>query len=293
MLNHIILKIKKHSLSELIKYADTNFGIGKLELLITKNWLNPFATAYLNFRSFPIKQAIRFPIFAYGRPRFYCLSGKMIIAGKINTGMIKFNVTLQGAPSNMSIQSEILNYGQIIFKGKGEIGTGNKIATSTNSTIIIGKNFRIADCCNIGCLSNQIEIGDQCTITHRCQILDSNYHFLADFNNRKVAKYSTPIKIGTGCWICNSSTITGGTVLTNYTTVGSNSLVNKNFSNLPEGSIIGGVSAKFIKTGYRKIENYDIEKKINAYFKNSSDNFYPLSEDDTPEKCSYFNRPNN
>ena len=292
MFNKIISKIKSHSLSENLQFLDAHFGLGKLELMIAKNWLNPFATFYLNIRSFPLKQAIKFPIFVYGRPRFYGLSGTMKIEGKIKPGMIKFNVTLPGAPSNMSTQSEIFNNGTIIFKGKGEIGTGTKISTSFRATLQIGRNFRIADYCNITC-STQITIGEQNRIAHRCQIIDSNYHFIANFNKKIIPRYSRPISFGKGCWICNSSTITGGTILPDYTIIGSNSLVNKDFSTVPDSSIIGGIPAKLIATGFRKVENSHIVSKVFNYFKSHCDSpYYPISDDDTPEICSFFNRNN-
>lgn len=275
----IIQRLKKHSFSKIVKKLDYRYGLGKLELLFACNWFNPFATLYLNLRSFPIKQAFRFPVFVFGHPKFYCLSGKMKVEGKISIGMIKFNKTLPGAPSNMSVQSEIFNLGLLIFRGKGIIGTGTKLFINEPSTLSIGNNFKIADFCNIGCFTNVI-IGDQCRISHRCQILDSNYHYVANFNKKIIPRYSHPIILGKGCWICNSSTITGGVILPNFTIVGSNSLVNKDFSTISENSIIAGIPAKFVSSNFRKIETTKIIYTINQYFNsNPTSTYYPLSEE--------------
>lgn len=284
----IIQRLRKHSFSKIVKILDYKYGLGKLEQLIACNWLNPLATLYLNLRSFPFKQAFRFPIFVYGRPKFYCLSGTMKIEGKISTGMIQFNKTLPGAPSNMSVQSEILNKGEIQFNGKGIIGTGTKIFTTLDAILTIGNNFKIADFCNIGCFT-RITIGEQCRIAHRCQILDSNYHYIANFNKKIVPRYSHPITLGKGCWICNSSTITGGVILPNFTIVGSNSLVNKDFSTSPESSIIAGTPAKFIATNFRKVENKDIILEIEKFFRENKEcEYYPISNHYSMDDYSLF-----
>ena len=44
-----------------------------------------------------------------------------------------------------------------------------------------------------------------------------------------------------------------------FTIVASNSLVGKDYSDIPESSMIGGIPAKLIATGFRKVENSKIE----------------------------------
>ena len=70
-----------------------------------------------------MRQAIRFPFYAYGRPRIYGLSGNMLIDGPVKPGMILFNHSMHrfGAPSLMSVQSEICNRVIIICKGSCDI----------------------------------------------------------------------------------------------------------------------------------------------------------------------------
>lgn len=59
--------------------------------------------------------------------------------------------------------------------------------------------------------------------------------------------------IGNYCWIGNRCTISPGTILPDYTTVTSNSVVNKDFSSLPAYPTIGGVPAKFIREGWTRV----------------------------------------
>jgi len=278
-------RLKSLPFKELKRRFDDKYGIGKLETIIASNWLNPLATLYLNVRSFPLSQAWRMPIFVYGHPRFYNLSGRIIIEGKIKTGMITFNQTRPGAPSVMSLQSEILNQGTIIFHGRGMIGTGNKIRVAGSAILEIGCDGNISDMVNIGCYSHII-IGSHARIVHRCQILDSNYHYVANLNNHTIPKWTKPIVIGKNCWICNSTTVTGGTVLPDYTIVASNSLVNRDFSAVPQKSIIGGIPAKHISTGYLRVYNQQTIDVINKFYDNNGDGMYVFPEDVEPE--SYF-----
>lgn len=277
--------IKKKNFKEILRKIDNKYGMGWLEMHIASNWYNPFATIWLNFRCLSLTQAWRLPISVYGHPRFYNLSGSIHIAGKVTTGMITFNQTRAGSPSLMNQQSEIMNQGLIIFHGKGVIGTGNKIRIAPNATLEIGANFKITDFVNIGCYS-RITIGELSRIVHRCQVLDSNYHYVANYNKRIVPKWTKPINIGKGCWICNSTTITGGAIIPDFTIVASNSLVSKDFSNIENNSMIGGIPAKLIATGFRRIENRECEQEIQRYYAQYPNGMFSIPEDMTMDKCS-------
>lgn len=279
MLSKIINYIKENGWREFWALIDANYGFGKLELILSCNWFNPFATFWLNMRSFPFKQAFAFPIFVYGRPKLLCLSGRMKIEGKVSFGMIQFNKTLYGAPNNMSVKSEIFNRGTIIFRGKGHIGTGNKLLVAQHAVFDIGDYFKIADGINIGCFK-YIKFGNTVRITHRSQILDSNYHYVANLTTRKINRTSAPIIIGNRCWICNSVTVYGGAVIPDNTIIASNSLVKKDFSNIPEYSMLGGVPAKYLSSGFARIYDPKLEGRISDYFdKNLNKDFYSISED--------------
>ena len=275
MSHHIKEKIKKHTFRELVSIFDEKYGIGRLERLIASNWFNPLATLWLNFRSFPLGQALRLPVWCYGRPRFYGLSGKMTIEGKITTGMVRLNRVLVAAPSNMGLQSEILNNGHIVFKGRLHISTGNNIVVGRNATLTFGADAKIGDMCIIGCFE-RITLGDAIRIAHRSQIFDSNYHFVADFKRGIVPNYKHPVTLGKGCWVCNSSTITCGVTLPDYTIVASNSLVNKEFSHIAKGSLIAGTPAKVITEGTRRIFNNDIEAKVEEFYRENPTSLYEI-----------------
>ena len=74
------------------------------------------------------------------------------------------------------------------------------------------------------------------------------------------------IEIGDYCWISNNCTIMPGTVIPPYTIVASHSMVNKDFSHLEKYSVIGGMPARFLKSGVARVFNTDAERVIQQYF---------------------------
>lgn len=247
-----------------------------LEQTLSKNWFNPFATLYINLRSMPFSQAIKLPIWVFGRPKFLSLSGHIVIDSEIKTGMICFNKTNAG-PSNMGVQSEIANDGTIIFKGKTMIRTGNKIAVGYGAKLNIGDGVIIGDFINIGCF-NSITIGNKVRIAHRSQIYDTNYHYVANLNKKTVAPLTGEIYIGKGCWICNSSTITKGAFIPDFSIVSSNSVVNKNFSAEPQATFFAGIPAKPLFYGMSLINNESLNKLIIKFYSSHPKEIYSLSD---------------
>ena len=82
--------------------------------------------------------------------------------------------------------------------------------------------------------------------------------------------------------------ITGGAVIPDRVIVSSNSLVTKDMSNIPEGSVIGGIPAKLLKTGIYKIENVAFENVINDFFiKNPSALAYDFGTSVPKSICDY------
>lgn len=251
---------------------------------------NPLYTLYFNFVFFSFKQALRMPVFVYGWPKLFSQFGTFECEGICRAGMLRLNISSSEAPQYSNGNSELLIYGRVVLKDFKvddvcEIGSGCRINVLPNSEMIIRGNTKIANSCNITVYS-RLYIGAVSRIAHRCQILDSNYHYIADFTRGVVKRLATPITIGDYCWICNSTTITGGSVIPNRTIVSSNSLVNKDFSSTPEGSIIGGVPAKLITTGLYRVENEAFEKKINDFFHaNPYETIFIMDKDITSEIC--------
>lgn len=235
------------------------------EKFFSLNWFNPFATLYLNLRCLPLGDALQFPVWVFGRPRLMNLCGRIEIKGQLRSGMVRFNRLQVGSPSNAGIQSELNVAGTIIFHGDANIQTGCRIVVDGGAVLEIGKGFSMMDCVIIGC-AKSIKMGDYVRITHRSQIFDTNFHYIVNYNTGDIPPCSRPVEIGDHCWICNTSTVAPGAVIPSTTIVASNSLVNKDFSSIPPNSIIGGMPARLICSGYRRVLNIKKEREITRYY---------------------------
>lgn len=249
--------------------------LGKFEYYLAINWFSPIRTVYFNFRTLPFLQAIKLPIFIYGSTKFYSLTGNVKIEGNIKTGMIKVNKTNPGAPSNMSGETELSIYGTLVFGGSCEIGTGSEVFIGLYGILRLGNHSRIMDKVNIGCYKS-ISIGDNTRVAHRCQIFDSNYHYIVRLSDRKVKAILKTIEIGSDCWICNSTMI--GFSIPKGTIVASNSLVTSKIDSIQDNCLIGGIPAKLITKGVQRVMNKETESQISTYFREYKEPFWYLPE---------------
>ena len=229
------------------------------------HWFNPLYTLYFNFVFFPLRQAVRFPVYVYGWPRLFSQFGTMECRGVCRPGMVRLNVTIPGGPQYAAGNTQLNIWGKVVFRGACEIGSGNKINVGEGGVLDMGGGTKITTFCNVTAYS-EIRVGEQSRIVHRCQVFDTNFHFVADFGRGVVPSIARPISIGDYCWICNSTTITGGAVIPDKTIVASNSLVGKDMSAIPPESIIGGVPAKLLCTGRRKVESRRFNAALLKYF---------------------------
>lgn len=227
--------------------------------------LNYYKTFLVNFRLLPFKQAIRLPIFVYGKTAIYGLAGKIIFECPIKKGMIIIGKnTDKFSAHNRSLLE--LN-GTIIFKGTFLASNGVTIQVSHGALLEIGDIVSLGACAKIRCLY-WITIGCGTGIVEECQIFDTNFHCTKDVGTGIVNNPCDKITIGKFCWVGNRSTIMKGTVLADDTIVASNSLLNKNYEIRYDDKfpILGGIPAKLIGSG--KVRIYDIHEEtkiLNAY----------------------------
>ncbi len=221
-------------------------------------------TIYINLRSLPLKQAIKRPIYVYGNVKLDSLYGDIEIQGKITRGMIKIGLPVNGAAIDTK-KTHFLNNGKITFKGKVNICNGGSI-NNRGGNLILGNGVIIGENVRIVC-THHIEINEGTRIAHESQIMDSNFHFIINTDSQSTSTANGKIIIGKYCWIGNRSTIQKGTVLPDYTIAASNTLLNKDYSEIPQYSLIGGMPAKFIKSGLRRVFNIHNERMLKKYFK--------------------------
>lgn len=66
--------------------------LGSLEARLSQPRLSLWRTLYVNFRLLPFKEAVKLPIFIYGKVRLFILSGKVQFNSTIYRGMVKIGV---------------------------------------------------------------------------------------------------------------------------------------------------------------------------------------------------------
>ena len=259
--------------------------MGALERLLCKRWFNILPTLWINFRCFPWRQAWCLPLWAYGWPRLECLSGYMVIApgAKLRPGMIRFNVSRTGAPNPPGGNASLMNCGTVTFDGRCTICSSSCIRTIQDSNLYLGNNSLICEEVNISCF-HSVHIGHNSWIVHRSQVLESNNHYIADLSTGTISAHHRPIFIGNNCWVCNSSTISAGAILPDGTLVASHSLVNSDFSDAPANPTVGGIPAKVIGHGKRRVDDEAIWIPARDYIRSHGGKAYQM----TPEQMQTF-----
>lgn len=251
---------------------------GRLERL-SINHVNWLKTIYFNFRTLPWREARHLPFYIYGSPAFNNLSGKIDIQCPIKRGMFKINVQHEFAPGLQTLDSQLVLCGRLILRGCVHIGCGTKIIITGDAVLDLGANVVITDFCNVDCCKH-IEIGDGTRIAHRSQLMDSNHHYVFNTKKMTVANNMRPISIGRSCWICNTVTLTAGAKVPDFCIVGSNSLVNKDFSSEGRDTLIAGSPAKVIAHGVFRVFDAPTEGMLIDHFaKGASEYVVPEGTD--------------
>ncbi len=149
------------------------------------------------------------------------------------------SLTLSGNRMGSNGRSSILRMdedSQLIVNGGFSFFYGADIILFKGAKLVLGKGFINSDC-KIRC-HKEIEIGDNCVISHDVTIMDSDAHKLNGSSN------TAPIRIGNHVWIGTRVTILSGVKIGNSSVIAAGSVVTKD---VPENSLVGGVPAKVIK----------------------------------------------
>ncbi len=219
-----------------------------IKKFLAHNW---WATIYFNFRMLPFGQAIKLPIDIYHSVRFESLKGRVVInTPHIYRGVIKFG----GRGSDMFARTQsVIHIEGTLKLGKGcEIGAGVSTIVLKNGVLDMSDNVRIGALSKIYC-EELVKIGEQVDLSWESQIFDTNFHYIENLCDKSIDKRSSPVTIGSNNWFGNRVTIMKGCVIGNNMIVASNSLCNRDYSNIAEYSLLAGTPAKLIKSGVRRL----------------------------------------
>lgn len=205
----------------------------------------------VNFKCLPFKQAVKLPIDVYGKLRIISLRGSISLKSEqIKTGMIKLGS--QGRDM-FPIDPVILDVrGSLEFNGSFYIGCGSTIRVEEGGNLLIGDKSRIGAQSIVFC-QQSIKLGNQVEVSWRCQMMDTDRHEVIDINTGFKGKKDIPIQIGDNVWVGNNVLMNKGTIIPSNTIVASYTLCNKDYNSMGENNILGGIPAKVISTGKRRV----------------------------------------
>jgi acetyltransferase-like isoleucine patch superfamily enzyme len=213
-----------------------------IKFQLSVNWIK---TLYFNFKMFPLKEAIKLPIYFYGKVKFTSLKGSVKIEATLKRSMIGFGQIYEMNKSSKGISELYLN-GIMVFKGYVQFGKDYFIYIGENAYSEFGSMSSIGSDGKLICM-DRIILGNFARIGYESQLLDTNFHQMIDTLNGKKYPITNPILIGNFNYIGSRVSIMSKTITPDFCTIASNSVCNKDYTFLGENILIGGVPSKLLK----------------------------------------------
>lgn len=237
-----------------------------LRLLREFTKMNIIKTVYVNFKMFPFKQALRFPMFFYGKVSLLNLSGKIVVEEPLKPGMIRYGYKWHDMWPTSFLPTQLQVIGSLIFKGETIVSGGAAVnVQSKEGVLIIGERTTIGGGTIVKCLKH-IEIGDESGITGNCTVMDCNMHFVKNIETGVVANYKAPIKIGKCCWINAGSIITKGAVIPDYSISARNAYLSKDYSEYGNNLFLVGSPAKPASSKVQRLFTVEKQRELKNFF---------------------------
>lgn len=209
--------------------------MNKTILYILKN-VNIWKTLYFNIHYFPLKVAVKLPVFICWRTCLYKNSGHIVLEGPIYTGMVRIGAHEIGTQDMMFSRTIWDVSGTMVVKGFVNIGRGCKVSIANAATLVTGKNFSITGKSAIIC-HKRITFGDDCLLSWDILIMDTDFHHIFDTGGR-IINEPRPIMIGNHVWIGCRCMILKGVVIGDNNIISANSTITRSFTD--SYCVIGG-----------------------------------------------------
>lgn len=199
----------------------------------------------INLKLFSLKKALKLPIIVSPLVKIRSLKGEVLIENsEIKFGMIKIGFGDVGIFDKVFSRTIIQIEGKVVFHGKTNIGHGSRIFVGKNGILEIGDKFNITAETAIICYKN-IKFGNNNLISWENLFMDTDFHKVKELGKNEMTNKNKEISIGNNVWIGCRNIILKGTVISDNSIVGANSLLNKKF--VKENIMIVGNPAKIIK----------------------------------------------
>ena len=202
-------------------------------------------TLRFNLHYFPLKTALKLPVFVSHRTFLRELNGKIVLPEKVNTAMIKIGFGDVGHYDRKRSRSIWQVSGTVAFGGKASIGHGSKLSVRGNLTL--GADFNMTAESTIVC-AHKISFGNDCLLSWDILIMDTDEHPIINQDGIRTNP-DKPIFVGNHVWIGCKCTLLKGTEIPNNTVVAAGTLLTSAFSG--KNQIVGGNPPTILKNNVR------------------------------------------
>lgn len=205
-------------------------------------------TLYINWKLFPIKDAVKLPIIV-GKNVQLRQIGDIVINSKLETALITIGVfVIQQWQCNKDTPMIFTNEGTIVVNGPVKIYTGAKIYVKGVLTLCgcnnIGANTKII------CF-NRISLGYNTGCSWDCNIVDTNFHPLKDIIANRYLKENGKIVLGDNVFIGFNTYISMNTIVPDGCVISACSKVSGNLKKEGKNLLLSGNPATIVDTGYQ------------------------------------------
>ena len=206
------------------------------------NWIK---TYYFNYKMFPSEIARKLPVFFYGRVALTNISGTIQIDAPIKRAMIGIGQPYENMTRSQGV-AEFHLKGTFVFKGHVQFGRDCFIHIGEGAYCELGHLASLASRGKLIC-KEKIVLGDYARIGSESQLMDTNFHQMINTETGEKYPMTGAIEIGDHNFISTRVTILQGTKTPSYCTIASNSLCTKDYTDLGNNVLIGGIPAKLLK----------------------------------------------
>lgn len=246
----------------------------RIDRLLSRPKLNLFKTLYFNFRTMPFRDAVKLPVFFYGRVQFYALDGNVEFDGTpVKRGMVKIGRNVDAFCGAKKCAMILLSGGsRIVFHGPCTLNMDCSIRMVSGGTLLLGAYTFLGKEVKIVC-ENRIVVGEYTRIAFECQLIDTTFHYMHNQTTQEIKRKDGEIVIGAYNWIGNRTSVMKGVCTPDHTVATSMSLLNKDYTKQYDGKslMLAGTPAKVIATGVRRVFSHESEARIREFFRSNPD----------------------
>jgi len=191
-------------------------------------------TLRFNLHYFPLKTALKLPVFVSHRTYLRELHGKVVLPEKVETAMVKIGFGDVGHYDRKRSRGIWQVSGTVSFDGKAGIGHGSKLSVRGN--LRFGADFNMTAESTIVC-ADQITFGRDCLLSWDILVMDTDEHPLYDKEGMRINP-NRPIRVGDHVWIGCKCVLLKGAEVPDNTVVAAGTLLSRAFEG--ENQVIGG-----------------------------------------------------